>query len=275
MALGSLLEKKERRSQRGAAGCQKRVGTVPPLRKTWGRSLGLLLKQMAREPLGWVEGNVPKSGGNSSLSSSWAQGQGELGEQLPWLPLPLALCFHLPSAPRPLTYPCFHFRNQGRDRKKKKKRLVEARASLASTKSNQRRRSWETLAPPLKEPSAAALRVLEWEPRGLQLWKRSQWALQQCLRTGVRFLGFLWLDSYTLPRPGDRGQPPSHSLFPLHTKPGSVEGPPPRSLPCWLKTEALLYHAEVEREEDALGWPPPWFPNAAPPFPATVGLPSS
>lgn len=189
---------------------------------------------MAREPLGWVEGNVPKSGGNSSPSSSWAQRQGELREQLPRLPLPLPLCFCLPSAPRPLTYPCFHFRDQGRDGKKKKKRLVEARASLASTKSNQRRRCRETLAPPLKEPSAAALRVLEWDPCGLQLWKRSKWALQQCLRTGGRFSGFLWLDSYVLPRLGDRGQPPSHSLFSLHTKPGSVEEPPPRSLPCWL-----------------------------------------
>lgn len=46
---------------------------------------------------------------------------------------------------------------------RKNKRLAEARASVASAESNQRRRSWRALAPPLKGSSAAAHCLLEWD----------------------------------------------------------------------------------------------------------------
>ena len=66
------------------------------------------------------QGNIPKNGGNSSPSSSWAEGQGELREQLPRLRLPLTLCFRLPSPPRPPIRVYFHFRgHQGRPGKEK------------------------------------------------------------------------------------------------------------------------------------------------------------
>lgn len=119
---------RERRQERGAACCHKRVGTVRPLGETSGRSLGLPLRQPGLGRRG--EGNVPNSGGNSSPLSSWAQGQGELREQLPRLRLPL--CFRLPSPRRPSTYTYFHFRgHQRRDGKEKKKLLAKVRASLA------------------------------------------------------------------------------------------------------------------------------------------------
>ena len=70
----------------------------------------------------------------------------------------------------------------------------------------------EALAPPLKGLSAAALRVLKWDPRRLRHWKRSKWALQQCLRTGGRVSGSSGCILGLVPRPGDRGKPPSQSF---------------------------------------------------------------
>lgn len=55
--------KRERRPERGAAGCQKRAGTVRLLKKTWGAELRVAPEKDIQETLGLGrggEGNVPE-----------------------------------------------------------------------------------------------------------------------------------------------------------------------------------------------------------------------
>ena len=110
-------------------------------------------------------------------------------------------------------------------------------------------------------------------------WKRNKWALEQGLRTGGRFSWFLWLCSWALLRPGQRGTPPSKYVS-LADKTRECRGATsliPSLLPV-TRTEAFWYHAGVERRGGSPGPAPaldllrcPFFPSnprPPPPIPA-------
>lgn len=258
MVLGSLLGKRQRRPERGAARCQKRVGTVRPFKKTCGRSLGGCPRETTREPSGWVEGvkvtyrkaavtPPPRAAGPRARGSYESSSPGSASRSR-------SASVFRPRRGRRATHTSTSGvtrEETGRKRKSGWRRREPDQPALSQIRGGG---PGEALAPPLKGPSAAGLRSCEVH-RELHRWKRSKWVLQQRLRTRGRFSGFLWLYSWVLPTLEDRGQPPSHSLVSLADRTRQRRGAT-ALIPSRLavaKTEVLLYHAEVGWRGGRLG----------------------